>query len=320
MATSSIGFVGASGLMGHGMARHLLAHVAKHGLQSGNSLRIAASRRPERVADLLAAGASTATLAELGAHSDVVFICVTGSPDVEAVVLGSAQQPGGLLRDARPDLVIVDCSTSEPQSTALLRTRCAERGVTLVDAPLARTPVEAEAGRLNVMVGAEPDVFIRVEPLIRAFAENVFHMGGPGAGHTIKLLNNFIAQAICTATAEAFAVGRRAGVDLHRFVDLVSQGAVNCGLFQAMAKTLDGDMTGLMFELDNARKDLRYYTHLAEGLAVPSLVGTAVHQSLAVASALGHGKKFVPALVQAQEQLSGAQIVGTPNQTTGDTT
>jgi 3-hydroxyisobutyrate dehydrogenase-like beta-hydroxyacid dehydrogenase len=159
------------------------------------------------------------------------------------------------------------------------------------------------------MVGAEPAVFVRLEPVLRAFAENVFHVGGPGAGHTIKLLNNFIAQAVCTATAEAFAVGQRAGVELQRLVELISAGPVNSGLFQAMAKTLTGDMSGLKFELDNARKDVRYYTHLAEGLAIPTVVGEGVHQSLAIACALGHGKKYVPALVEAQEQLSGAKLV-----------
>jgi 3-hydroxyisobutyrate dehydrogenase-like beta-hydroxyacid dehydrogenase len=137
----------------------------------------------------------------------------------------------------------------------------------------------------------------------------VFHVGGPGAGHVIKLLNNFIAQAICTATAEAFAVGRRAGVDLQALVGLIAQGPVNNGLFQAMAKGLDGTLDGLKFELDNARKDVRYYTHLAEGLAVPSVVGEAVHQSLALASALGHGRKFVPSLLEAQEQLAHVEIV-----------
>ena len=76
-----------------------------------------------------------------------------------------------------------------------------------------------------------------------------------------------------------------------------------------MAKTLSGDLAGLKFELDNARKDIRYYTHLAEGLAIPSPVGDAVHQALTVASALGHGKKFVPSLVEAQEQLTGARII-----------
>jgi 3-hydroxyisobutyrate dehydrogenase-like beta-hydroxyacid dehydrogenase len=293
-----IGFIGASGLMGHGMAKNLLAR--------GHALTLAVHRNREGVADLLAAGASeAATPAAVAAASEIVFICVTGSPQVEAAV-GAAD---GLLAGARPGLVIVDCSTSEPDSTALLRERCAAAGVVFVDAPLTRTPVEAEAGRLNVMVGADAEVFARLEPVLRCFAENVFHVGAPGAGHIVKLLNNFVSQAVCTATAEAFAVGRRAGIDLHKLVELMSAGAVNSGLFQAMAKTLHGDLAGLRFELDNARKDVRYYTHLAEGLAIPTLVGEGVHQSLALASALGHGKKFVPSLVEAQEQLSGTQIV-----------
>lgn len=294
----NIGFVGASGLMGHGMAKNLMA--------KGHRLTITVNRRAEPVADLLSAGATVAiSRAALAAASDIVFICVTGSPQVESVLLGE----GGLLEGATDGLLVVDCSTSEPASTAQLRQQCLARGVVLVDAPLSRTPVEAEAGRLNVMVGAEPEVYARLEPVLRCFAENVFHMGGPGSGHTIKLLNNFIAQSICTATAEAFAVGQRAGIDLNKLVDLISMGPVNNGLFQAMAKTLKGDMKGLLFELDNARKDVRYYTHLAEGVQVPSVMGQAVHQSLSIASALGHGKKFVPSLVEAQEQLSGATII-----------
>jgi 3-hydroxyisobutyrate dehydrogenase-like beta-hydroxyacid dehydrogenase len=295
---SKIGFVGASGMMGHGMARHLLA--------KGHALALTVNRNRERVADLLAAGATEAAgFAALAADSDLVFICVTGTPQVEACVTG----PGGLLEGARSGLMIVDCSTSEPDSTARLRERCAAAGVTFIDAPLSRTPVEAEAGRLNVMVGADDSVFECLQPILKCFAENVFHVGGPGAGHTIKLLNNFIAQAICTATAEAFAVGQRSGLKLQALVDLISAGPVNSGLFQAMAKTLHGQMDGLKFELDNARKDVRYYTHLAENLAIPSVMGEAVHQSLVMASALGHGKKLVPSLVEAQEQITGAVIV-----------
>jgi 3-hydroxyisobutyrate dehydrogenase-like beta-hydroxyacid dehydrogenase len=293
-----IGFVGASGLMGHGMAKNLLAR--------GHPLSLTVFRNRERVADLLAAGAKQVeSPAALGKASDIVFICVTGSPQVEATVAG----PNGLLAGAARGLTIVDCSTSEPDSTARLRESCAAAGVTFVDAPLARTPVEAEAGKLNVMVGATPETFEKLEPVIRCFAENVFHIGGPGSGHVIKLLNNFIGQSITTAVAEAFAVGTRAGIDLRKLVELISAGPVNSGLFQAMAKTLTGDLTGLKFELDNARKDVRYYTHLAEGLSVPTVMGEAVHQSLAIASALGHGRKLVPSLVEAQEQLTGAKIV-----------
>ena len=293
-----IGFIGASGLMGHGMARNLRA--------KGHPLALTVHRNRERVADLLAAGATEAhSPAALAQTCEIVFLCVTGSPQVESTVGGA----NGLLGAAKRGLVIVDCSTSEPESTTRLRAQCEAAGVSFVDAPLARTPIEAELGKLNVMVGASDAHFAMLKPVISAFAENVIHVGGPGAGHTIKLLNNFIAQAVCTATAEAFATGQRAGVDLKKLVELISAGAVNSGLFQAMAKTLDGDMSGIRFELDNARKDLRYYTHLAESLNVPSIVGEAVHQSLAIASALGHGAKHVPALVEAQEQLTGAKIV-----------
>jgi 3-hydroxyisobutyrate dehydrogenase-like beta-hydroxyacid dehydrogenase len=280
--------------------------MAKNLLAKDHRLALTVHRNRDRVADLLAAGATEApSPAALAAGSEIVFLCVTGSPQVEASV-------DGLLADAKAGLLIVDCSTSEPDSSARLRERCAAVGVTFVDAPLARTPVEAEAGRLNVMVGAEPAVFEALRPVLQAFAENVFHVGGPGAGHTIKLLNNFIAQAICTATAEAFAVGQRAGVDLAQLVQLIGAGPVNSGLFQAMAKTLQGDLAGLKFELDLARKDVRYYTHLAEGLSVPTVMGEAVHQSLSIASALGHGHKYVPSLVEAQEQLSGAHLVPRP--------
>lgn len=293
-----IGYIGASGLMGHGMAKNLLA--------KGQQLAITVHTQRDRVQDLLDAGATlAANAAELGAACDVVLICVTGSPQVEAVVSG----PNGLLTHPKAGLVIVDCSTSEPHSTTHLRELSHSKGVTFVDAPLARSPVEAEAGRLNIMVGAEPAMFAKLEPILKCCAENVFHVGKPGAGHAIKLLNNFIGQAICTATAEAFAVGQRAGVDPKQLVALVGAGPVNSGLFQAMAKTLDGDLTGLKFELDNARKDIRYYTHLAEGMAVPTLMGEAVHQSLSMASALGYGKKFVPSLVEAQERITGATLV-----------
>lgn len=293
----NIGFIGASGLMGHGMARSLLA--------KGFPLSLTVHRNHDRVADLIAAGAKqAASPAELGAACDVVVVCVTGSPQVEQVLGG----PDGVLARPKAGLVVIDTSTSEPDSTARLRELCAGSGVTLVDAPLARTPVEAEQGRLNTMVGADDATFAAIRPVLEGYCENIFHVGGPGAGHVIKLLNNFVAQAICTAAAEAFAVGVRAGVDPKRFVDVVAAGAVNSGIFQAMAKTLSGDFDGLKFELDNARKDLRYYTHLAEGLNVPSIVGEAVHQSLALASAMGQGKRFVPALVLAQEQITGAKI------------
>lgn len=291
-----IGFIGASGLMGHGIAKNLLA--------KGFRLTLTVHHNRERVADLLANGAQEARAPDALGDCDVVILCVTGTPQVEECLLGG----NGLLATAKAGMIIIDTSTSEPESTQRLGAQCAACNVSLVDAPLARSAPEAELGKLNTMVGATPEVYARIEPIFKAYCENIFHVGGPSAGHTIKLLNNFVAQAICTASAEAFAVGAKAGVDLRQLVRVISAGGVNSGLFQAMAKTLDGDFSGLTFELDNARKDVRYYGHLAEAMVVPAPVGQAVHQSLAIASALGHGAKFVPALVTAQEQLSGARI------------
>jgi 3-hydroxyisobutyrate dehydrogenase-like beta-hydroxyacid dehydrogenase len=280
--------------MGHGMAKNLIA--------KGQKLSITVHKQRDRVKDLLDAGATLAdNAAALGASCDIVLICVTGSPQVEAVVAG----PDGLLSKPKAGLIIVDCSTSEPH----LRELALSKGVVFVDAPLARSPVEAEAGRLNIMVGATQAAFAKIEPVLKCCAENVFHVGEPGAGHAIKLLNNFIGQAIVAATAEAFAVGKRAGIDLKQLVSLISAGPVNSGLFQAVSKTLDGDMDGLKFELDNARKDVRYYTHLAEGMSVPTMIGEAVHQSLSMASALGFGKKYVSSMVEAQERINGIELV-----------
>jgi len=288
-----IGFVGASGLMGHGMAKNIRA--------KGFELSITVHQRTEPVQDLLAAGAQrVASHADLAA-CDAVVICVTGSPQVEAVV-------AGLLSNAHQGLIVIDTSTSEPDSTRRLAALCAEKGVVYVDAPLTRTPIEAEAGRLNTMVGASQDVFEKISPLLQAYCENVFHVGETGAGHIVKLLNNFISQAICTATAEAFAVGTKAGVDVRQLVRVVSAGGANSGLFQSMSKALDGDFTGLKFELNNAAKDLRYYCHLTEGVKAHSQIGASVHQALNLAAALGYGSELVPSLVKAQAQLCGVKI------------
>ena len=292
----NIGFIGASGMMGHGMAKNIQA--------KGFSLSVSVNRNRDAVADLAAAGAKVVdSPADLGS-CDAVLICVTGSPQVEAVMHGVNGQ-NGLLSQAKRGLIVIDTSTSEPESTAKLAALCAAAGVVYVDAPLGRSPVQAEEGKLNTMVGATPGVFAQIQPILATYSENIFHVGGSGAGHIVKLLNNFIAQAICTATAEAFTVGAKAGIDPAELVKVISAGPVNNGLFQAMAKTLGGDFAGLKFELDNARKDLRYYTHLAEMVNVPSFVGEAVHQSLSTASNLGFGKEYVPSLEKAQEKLTG---------------
>src|SRR5204863_765786 len=164
--------------------------------------------------------------------------------------------------------IVVDTSTSEPATTTKTREALAKLGVKFVDAPLARTPVEAEQGRLNTMVGADDATFAELKPVLSAFCENVIHAGPAGHGIILKLINNFIAQAICTATAEACAAAAKSGLSIRKLHEVISAGAVNSGLFQLLVgKMLEsGDLTGLKFTLSNAAKDLRYYTHFTESM------------------------------------------------------
>jgi 3-hydroxyisobutyrate dehydrogenase-like beta-hydroxyacid dehydrogenase len=296
--TQKIGLIGI-GLMGHGIAKNLVA--------KGFALTLKANRNRSTLGDLLEAGATEVQSdAEVAKAADIVFLCVTGSTQVEQIVYG----PQGLMSAARQGLLVVDTSTAEPHSTARIREDFAARGVRFVDAPMARTPKEAEEGRLNIMVGAEPADFARVEPVLRAFCENIFHVGPPGSGHVLKLVNNMLAMSQAAAIAEAVAVAAKAGLPLQKLYDVVSAGGVNSGIFQMMVgKMLQGDLAGLKFSIANGQKDLRYYTHLAESLPVASFVAEAAHQSFVQAANLGLGDKFIASLFEAQERLGQAPIV-----------
>ena len=294
-----IGFIGV-GLMGHGIAKNLVT--------KGYPLTVRAHRNRAPVDDLIDRGATEAkSTAELTRASDIVFLCVTGAPQVEENVFGA----DGIASAARSGLVVIDTSTSEPATTTKTREALAKQSVKFIDAPLARTPVEAEQGRLNIMVGADEATFAEIKPVLAAFCENIFHAGPAGHGIVLKLINNFIAQAICVASAEACAAAAKSGLSLKKLHEVISAGAVNSGLFQMLVgKMLEsGDLSGLKFTLANAAKDLRYYTHFTESMMIPSTMGEAVHQSLVTANALGYGDKYVPSLIEAQEKLAGVTIV-----------
>jgi 3-hydroxyisobutyrate dehydrogenase-like beta-hydroxyacid dehydrogenase len=294
-----IGFVGI-GLMGHGIAKNLVT--------KGFPLAVRAHRNRKPLEDLLAAGATEVkTNADVARDAGIVFLCVTGAPQVEEIVNGK----DGIASVARKGLIVVDTSTSEPATTAKMREELALKGVRFVDAPLARTPIEAEQGRLNIMVGADDTTFAELKPVLSAFCENIIHAGPAGHGIVLKLINNFIAQAIATATAEALAAAAKSGLSIKKLHEVISAGAVNSGIFQMMVgKMLEGgDLTGLKFTLVNAMKDLRYYTHFAESLPVSAIVGEAVHQSLVNANLMGFGDKYVASLIEAQEKLNGVTIV-----------
>ncbi len=298
----TIGFIGL-GLMGHGMAKHLLA--------KGHALRFTTHRNRSNLADLVAAGAvEVKSRAELARGATAVILCVTGSPQVEEIVYGKDGGEGGLMGCAERGSMVIDTSTAEPASTTRIRTDFAARGVTYIDAPLARTPKEAEEGRLNTMVGATDEDFARVRPILAAYCENIIHAGPPGHGHVLKLVNNMLAMTQAAAIAEAMAAAAKAGLSLQKLFDVVSAGAVNSGIFQMIVgRMLQGDLTGLKFAIANGQKDLRYFTHLTEMLPTSSFVAEAAHQSFVQAANLGLGDKYIASLLEAQEQINAVRIV-----------
>jgi len=264
----NIGMVGI-GYMGHGIASNLLKHgwpltVLEHpGNQPLDTLRLAGVRTETR-ADRLAAAA------------DVVIVCVTGTPEVEAVLLGE----GGVLAGLRPGTVVVDCSTAVPASTLKLAQAVQAAGGRFLDAPMTRTPKEAAEGRLNLLVGGDAALFEETRPMLAAFAENIAHAGPVGAGHRMKLLHNYVSLGFVALLAEAAACAQRAGIDPAVLVEVLAKGGGGgTALERIRPWLLAHDPSGLKFAMANAQKDLGYYTRMSAEAGAADAIAQAVLSS-----------------------------------------
>lgn len=212
MNRQRVGFVGL-GIMGGPMAGHLLS--AGHDLTVFN-------RTPARCDPLLERGARVgASPRDVAVASDVVFICVSDTPDVEGVLFG----PGGLAEGATAGSVIVDCSTISAEATAQFAARLARQGVALLDAPLTGGDIGARNGTLTVMVGGDAEAFERVRPLIECFGKRILHMGPSGAGQRTKMVNQIICALNVLGMAEGLAFAECCGMDLDKVLQVVTSGA-----------------------------------------------------------------------------------------------
>lgn len=294
-AQETIGFVGV-GLMGHGMAKNIV--------EKGYKLSVIAHSKRAAVEDLVARGATeAASLEELARASSLIFLCLTGSPEVEAAI--AALKPG-LARGS----VIVDCSTSDPTVTLRLAAQLAEIGVDFADAPLSRTPKEAWEGTLDCMVGASDAVYERVEPAIASWAAKIVHVGGIGDGHKMKLLNNFIALGYAALYSEALALSRKVGIPVTEFDKVIRGGRMDCGFYQTfMGYTLEGNREAHKFTLGNAYKDIRYVESMANAATLTTTMTSAVKNSFATAMANGGSgpEDYVPHLADFIARANGIE-------------
>ncbi|HET9977478.1 MAG TPA: NAD(P)-dependent oxidoreductase [Burkholderiaceae bacterium] len=283
-AKAKVGFIGV-GLMGHGMAKNLLA--------KGHPLVVLGHRNREPVEHLKSLGATEAkTARELAAQCDIVHLCVTGSPQVEANLRG----PDGVIASGRRGLIVIDCSTSNPVSTLALGEELKAAGMTLVDAPLSRTPKEAEEGTLDTMVGCDDATFKTIEPVLRCWAGNVVHLGPLGLGHKMKLVNNFVAMGYAALYAEALAIARKAGLSVQQFHSVIGAGRMRCGFYDTFIQWSLGQPNAHAFSVSNAHKDMRYLASLATELGAVNPLQAAVKNSFAAMEAAGGGDRFVPML------------------------
>ncbi|MEP7240225.1 MAG: NAD(P)-dependent oxidoreductase [Devosia sp.] len=302
-SNETIGFIGL-GLMGHGMAKNII--------EKGYALTVMGHRNRKPIEDLIGRGAVEAKSARAVAEgSSIVFLCVTGSREVEGVVRGA----DGLAAGLKPGAIIVDCSTSDPTSTVALAGELSAAGITLVDAPLSRTPKEAWEGRLDTMVGASDEIFARIRPVLETWAGKVVHIGGTGDGHRMKLLNNFIAMGYAAIYAEALALASKVGISPERFDSVIRGGRLDNGFYQTfMGYTLEGNREAHKFTLSNAFKDMTYLESMADSVRLPNPVGNAVKNAFGMAvSAGGNGpENYVPHLPEYVGRANGIDLTPKP--------
>jgi 3-hydroxyisobutyrate dehydrogenase-like beta-hydroxyacid dehydrogenase len=227
---------------------------------------------------------------ELAEASDIVELCVTTSEVVESLTYGE----NGLIAGMKPGSVLIDFGTSIPASTKKIGAALAEKGVGMLDAPLGRTPAHAKDGLLNIMAAGDRATFDKFEHILKEQGENVFYLGDLGAGHTTKLINNFMGMTTVNAMSQAFAVAKLAGVDRQQLYDIMSAGPSNSPFMKFCKNYAVDDVSDLGFSINNANKDLRYFVQMVSDLGSKTTIGEATSTNLKAAVEAGMGQGNVP--------------------------
>ncbi|TLU61038.1 NAD(P)-dependent oxidoreductase [Thalassotalea litorea] len=281
MSKPVIGFIGL-GLMGGNMVENLQNRGFTVNVMDLNK---------DAVAACVARGATAANSAkELAQNSDIVMLCLTTSAIVEKVVYGDE----GILAGIKEGSVLIDFGTSIPTSTQKIGADLAAKGVGMIDAPLGRTPAHAKDGLLNIMAAGDIDTFNKVKPVLDEQGENVFHLGALGAGHTTKLINNFMGMTTVCAMSQAFAVADLAGVDRQQLFDIMSTGPSNSPFMQFCKNYAVDNNSDLGFSIANANKDLGYFLKMVEDLGTVSKIAEGSSSNLQAAFDAGMGNGNVP--------------------------
>lgn len=292
-----IGFIGV-GLMGHGMAKNIM--------QGGYELWIKGRSNRAPVEDLVGMGArESASPRQMAETCDIIHLCLSNSPQVEAVIRGE----DGILAGARDGLIVIDTTTADPTSTVALAAEMAARGVTMVDAPLGRTPKEAEEGMLDAMVGCDAASFDKVRPVIECWAGSISHMGPTGNGHKMKLLMNFISMSYGALFSEATVLAAKVGITPAQLRDVIAPSRMGNGFFDTfMSYVVDRNRDAHKFAIANAAKDMRYVNAMATDAGVMNVMAAAARHYFTHVEAIGAGADYVPMLADHVARLNGMDM------------
>ena len=278
-----IGFIGL-GLMGSGMAGHLMA--------AGHELWLMAHRNRSFIDPLLAKGAHEAKdLAAIAKESEAIILCVSTAKVVEDTI--AALEP-----HLRRRQIIIDTGTTAPETTRRLARELKALGIAYADAPMTGGPEQVARKEIGALVGADENTFKAIAPLISCYASRVKHFGPPGSGHVAKLISNYLVIGMIGLVTEAFTAARTAKVDWKDLYEVMLNGSGNSGVLRKMIEAaLAGDFDGYKFSLANARKDIGYYSALAQELGQLTPLTEAVEQIFVKAVATGHGGRNVSHLL-----------------------
>jgi len=283
----TIGFIGL-GVMGEPICRNL---VKKSGA------RVAAfDLAPEPLARLRAEGADIAgSVADVVTQSDLVFLCLPSAKHLRTVFEGD-----GILRNVRPGQIVVDLGTSSVNQTRDFAQQLQAKGASWADAPIARTRQAAQDGTLSVMIGAAPELYAAIEPLIRCFATDVTRCGDVGAGQVTKILNNMVLFETVNALAEAVAVAKRSGVDPALLFDTLSKGSADSFALRnhGIKAIVPGNFPERAFSTEYALKDLSYALELADDAGVKIRGAELIGEILQEAIDAGDGAAYFPVIAR----------------------
>jgi len=296
--TMRVGFIGL-GAMGSRMAGRLLA--AHHDV-------VVYDRTRENTRPLEQRGAKVAaTLRQLAAGVDIVLSSVTNDAAVEQVMFG----PDGVLAAARAGTIVVDMSTVSPRTSRRLHEAARSKGVSVLDAPVSGSTVQAEQGQLVIFVGGEEDVYQTCQAILAVLGSKTFYLGSSGAGTTMKLCVNTLLGLGVQALAEAIALGLKAGLPRERFLEVLGETAVVSPSQKAKLENARKDEYPAAFALRLMFKDFGLIVETAMELSVPMPATAAAVQVAAAEHArqlAAHSDEDFSVVVRAMERLADLNL------------